>query len=181
MLNIITLPSNSLREPSKEIDKDFLKLPETQKFIDEMIPMMYKSDGVGLASPQVGKNIRICVISKEADKKLKQDLILVNPAWERTGKKTNTDVEGCLSVPDTFGKVKRFSRISVKAWNRDGEEISFEAKKFLARVIQHECDHLDGILFVDKAFDICKTENEANKIQNISTCSSDIDEKTTRL
>lgn len=158
MLHILTLPAKSLREKSKEVDRNFLLNVDTQKLMLEMIEAMYKNDGIGLAAPQIGKNIRICVIGKAADKKMEDDLILVNPVWEKTGKKTNVDLEGCLSVPGAFGKVKRFARIYVTAWDKDGNKIEFEAKNFLARVIQHEVDHLDGILFIDKATDIFKEE-----------------------
>lgn len=158
MLKIVTLPAKNLRERSKEVDRDFLLNVDTQKLMLEMIEAMYKNDGIGLAAPQIGKNLRICVIGEGADKKLEDDLILVNPVWEKTSKQTNVDLEGCLSVPGTVGKVKRFSRIYVTAWNKDGNKIEFEAKNFLARVIQHEVDHLDGILFIDKATDIFKEE-----------------------
>lgn len=178
MLKIITVPAKSLREKSKEIDREFLLTPEIQNFIAEMIPIMYETDGIGLAAPQVGKNIRICIIGKEADKSLKEDLVLINPAWEKLSRKKNVDTEGCLSVPNTFGKVKRYSNISVKAWDKNGGDISFEAKNFLARVIQHEVDHLEGILFIDKAKQICKTEDE----QRDKVCLEDLTtEKNTRL
>jgi len=165
MLKIITLPTPSLRERSKEIDRDFLLSPQTQKLIDEMIPKMYESDGIGLAAPQIAHNIRICIIGKDSDKKLKEDLVLVNPTWKKSSKKKNTDLEGCLSVPHTFGKVIRYTHIDVQALDRHGNKISFSAKKFLARVIQHEVDHLDGILFIDKATEIYKEEinNKPNK------------------
>jgi len=146
-----------------------------QDLIDAMIPAMYESDGIGLAAPQVGHNIRVCVIGKESDKKLEEDLVLVNPVWEKTSRKKNVDVEGCLSVPKTFGKVKRYTNIHVIAMDRTGQEISFEAKKFFARVIQHESDHLDGILFVDKAKDICIEDGDKNKDEIKVMCSKDFE------
>lgn len=165
MLEIITTPTESLRKKSIEIDHDFLLSADIQHFIQELIATMYNDDGVGIASPQVGKNIRICTINKETiklDKKTsleaKEDLILVNPVWTKTSLKKNWETEGCLSVPKTYGKVKRYSYISVKAWDKDGKEINFLANNFFARVIQHEIDHLDGILFVDKAKDIYQIE-----------------------
>ena len=154
MLKIVTLPAPSLRERSKEIDRDFLLSEKTQKLMDEMIPVMYEHDGVGLAAPQIGHNIRVCVLAKIADKTLKKELILVNPTWEKISKKKNTDTEGCLSAPNIFGKVVRYSDIHVEAWDRHGKKLSFDAKKFFARVIQHECDHLNGILFIDKAIEL---------------------------
>lgn len=164
MLSIITLPTSSLRERSQEIDRDFLLLKKTQQLIEEMIPKMYESDGIGLAAPQIGHNIRLCIIGQEAlkmDKKNKlpiADLVLVNPIWQKTSRKTNVEEEGCLSVPKTIGKVKRYSDIEVRAWNEHGEEIKFKAHGYFARVIQHEVDHLDGVLFIDKAKNIKKNE-----------------------
>lgn len=175
MLKIVTLPAKSLRERSKEIDRDFLLSDKIQKLIDEMVPAMYKYDGVGLAAPQIGENIRICVIAKMADKKLKNDLILVNPVWEKISKKKNTDTEGCLSVPNVFGKVIRYSDIHVEALDRTGNKISFDAKKFFARVIQHECDHLNGILFIDKATDMCTIKDGKEE----ALCDKNFDEKHT--
>ncbi len=162
MLKIIKIPTPSLRERSVEIDRDFLLSVNTQELIDEMIPTMYDDDGIGLAAPQVDNNVRILVVGKEAINKdhdlAGQDLVLVNPVWERTSRKTAWDTEGCLSVPKTFGKVKRYKNIYVEAWDRDGHELKFKATDFFARVIQHEVDHLDGILFVDKAKDIYEVE-----------------------
>jgi peptide deformylase len=157
-LPIVKLPTPSLRERSVEITKDILLSENTQKFIDDMIPTMYGDDGIGLAAPQVGKNIRVCVIGKEADKGLSDDLVLVNPVWEKNSPKTKTEDEGCLSVPGKFGKVKRFTNIHVDALDRHGNPLSFEAKHFFARVIQHEVDHLNGILFIDKATDIYEVD-----------------------
>lgn len=154
MLPIVKLPAPSLRERSIEVDRTRLLSPDTQQLIDAMIPTMYDDDGIGLAAPQVAKNIRICVVGKEADKSLAGDLVLVNPVWTKNSKKTKIEDEGCLSVPGKFGKVKRYTDIHVEAWDRHGNALSFDAKQFFARVIQHEVDHLNGILFIDKATDI---------------------------
>ena len=160
MLEIIKIPTPSLRERSVEIDRDFLLSTKIQKLIEDMIPTMYDDDGVGLAAPQVAQNYRICVLGKVATPDGEEDLVLVNPVWEKTGRRKNWDTEGCLSVPNVFGKVKRYNSIHVSAWNKKGEEINFEAKGFFARVIQHEVDHLDGILFIDKAKGIYNVEKE---------------------
>lgn len=166
MLPIVKLPTPSLRERSVEIDRDVLLSNDVQKLIRDMIPTMYGDDGIGLAAPQVGHNIRVCVIGKEAvhmderpgeskkKSKATKDLVLVNPVWERLSKKTAWDTEGCLSVPKQYGKVKRYTEIQVSAMDEHGNPLNFVAKKFFARVIQHEVDHLDGILFIDKAIDI---------------------------
>lgn len=163
-MQIVTLPTPSLRVRSAEVDRDLLSAKKTQEFIDELIAEMYRDDGVGIAAPQVGNNIRLCVIGKEVLPKgfvipgvaeyKKQDFVLINPEWEKTSKKLAWDTEGCLSVPQIFGKVQRYKNIFVKTLDRFGNEHSFKADAFFARVIQHEVDHLDGILFVDKAKDI---------------------------
>lgn len=163
MLPIVKLPTPSLRVRSQEIDRATLLSTDVQNLIRDMIPTMYGDDGIGLAAPQVARNIRVCVVGKEAvdmddrpirgkgKSKAEKDLVLVNPVWERMSKKTAWDTEGCLSVPKKFGKVKRYTNIQVTAWDENGNELNFVAKNFFARVIQHEVDHLDGILFIDKA------------------------------
>lgn len=168
MLEIITEPNEILRKRSEEIDRAFLLKKSTQKLIEDMVETMYQDDGIGLAAPQVEKNIRICVIGKEATvsgytdnpnlQMNKNDLVLINPTWEKTSRRKTTDVEGCLSVPKTYGKVKRWKNIKVEAMDKNGNLLSFDAVGFLARVIQHEVDHLDGILFIDKAKGIYTTD-----------------------
>jgi peptide deformylase len=158
ILPILTIPTPSLRDRSKEVTRDFVLEPNTQAYIKDLIITMYDDDGIGIASPQVGKNIRICIIGREATPDKKKDLVLVNPVWTKTSRKTDWDTEGCLSVPKFYGKVKRYTTIHVEALDEQGNPISFEAKKFFARVIQHEVDHLDGILFIDKAKDVYEVE-----------------------
>lgn len=170
MLPIVKLPTPTLRERSKEIDRDILLSKEVQEFITNMIPTMYAADGIGLAASQVGNNIRVCVIGKAAlAKKMKvlsgkisldKDLVLVNPVWEKISRKTNWDTEGCLSVPKVYGQVKRQTDLTVQAWNEKGGELRFEAHNFFARVVQHEVDHLNGVLFIDKAKDLYRVNDE---------------------
>ncbi|PIR74008.1 MAG: peptide deformylase [Candidatus Magasanikbacteria bacterium CG10_big_fil_rev_8_21_14_0_10_47_10] len=160
MLPLVTLPAESLRQQSADIDRSVLASAEMQQFIDEMIPTMYGDDGIGLAAPQVGRNIRIFTIGKEAIKDFTviqgtidaaHDLVVVNPIWYKLSRKTTIDTEGCLSVPKTFGKVKRSRDIHVEALDRHGNTLSFDAHNYFARVVQHEVDHLNGILFIDRA------------------------------
>lgn len=162
MLEIIKLPNPKLRQRSTEVGCDFLLSAKTQKLIKDMIPAMYAAEGVGLAAVQIGHNIRVCVINKQAipaKHSLKQkDLVLVNPVWTKTSRKTETKVEGCLSAPKKYGKVKRYKNIKVTALDVAGNPLSFNAVDLFARVIQHEVDHLDGILFIDKAKDIYLVE-----------------------
>lgn len=164
MLQIVTLPTKSLKERSTEIDRDVLLSEETQNLIKEMYPTMNAADGIGLAAVQVKKNIRLCTIGKAAIpenheiwKKLKQkpgDIVLINPKWEKTSRKKTVDYEGCLSVPGKTGEVKRYKNIHVEALDGQGNPFSFDAEDYFARVIQHEVDHLDGILFIDRAINI---------------------------
>ncbi len=157
MLNIITNPNPNLRLRSKEITVKELEDVGLQKLIDDMIPTMHDDDGVGLAAPQIDQQIRLVIIGKEAFKKTGmpvQDMALINPEFSPTSDKKEWEQEGCLSVPGVFGNVERFVEGTVNALDRHGNSMEFSANKFLARVIQHEIDHLDGILFIDKASDI---------------------------
>ena len=87
-----------------------------------------------------------------------EDLVLINPTWQKITKKTHVELEGCLSVPKTYGKVKRYKNVYVEALNRKGERIEFEANNFFAKAVQHEVDHLEGVLFIDKASGIYQVE-----------------------
>lgn len=114
-----------------------------------MTETMHGADGVGLAAPQIGQNIRLAIIAKEAipDKK---DWILINPKITKHSWKRTRNEEGCLSIPGVKKEVSRFAKITVKALNEKGQSLSFQAENLFARVIQHEIDHLDGILIIDK-------------------------------
>lgn len=143
MLKIITTPNPILRKKAKPVKN--VKDPKIQKLIKEMVPTMKKKDGVGLAANQVGELKRIItVLLKDSC------LVLVNPEITSFSRKKEIDNEGCLSVPGEFGPVKRSCKIKLKGLNSEGKKMKLVAEGLLARVIQHECDHLDGILFIDK-------------------------------
>lgn len=143
---ILKYPDKRLRkkcEPVGEIDNKILKL------LDDLADTMYKAPGVGLAAPQVGENLRIIVIdvsTKEEDNNL---LELINPVISKSGGKQDSE-EGCLSIPGFYSNITRKNSIVVEALDRKGNEINIEADDLLSRVLQHEIDHLDGILFFDK-------------------------------
>ena len=122
--------------------------PEILKLVKDMIDTCRKAKGIGLAAPQIGKSIRLCIINLEH---LGLDpFALINPKILKfSWKKVNME-EGCLSIPGIYGMVRRPAKITVTALNTDGEVVNFEADGILARVIQHELDHLDGILFTSK-------------------------------
>ncbi len=113
--------------------------------LDDMAATMYAKDGCGLAAPQVGKSVRIIVLDDGTGL-----LELINPVIvEKDGEQVGP--EGCLSVPGYFGDVKRAETILVEAINRNNKKVKLKAEGFKARIIQHEIDHLDGILFIEKA------------------------------
>ena len=162
ILDIVKHPADILQQKTKELTKTELTSDEVQELIDNMIETMHQADGVGIAGPQVDKNKRLCIIGKHGIPEDRDDLPtedggdmpLINPHWEKLDNETDIEQEGCLSIPNTFGKVKRYKNIEVTALNRNGDEINFKANGYLARVIQHEIDHLAGTLFIEKASDI---------------------------
>ena len=162
ILPILRLPQDdtSLRTPSADLDLQQLKDPAFQDFLDDMIHTMYDDDGIGLAAPQVDEQIRVFTVGKGAVEefecisgilKKSQDMVFINPVLEKINKKTIWQTEGCLSVPGKLGKVKRYKSMHVTAYDRTGQKLEFIAHGYLAWVIQHENDHLDGVLFIDRA------------------------------
>lgn len=151
MLKIITYPNKILRQKSKIVEN--INDKEIKLLTREMIKTMLKSDGIGLAAPQIGKNLRIIVINTEDG-----PIALINPKITKKSLFKELGEEGCLSLPGVFGLVKRHKKIRVKTCLPDGREICFDAPGLFARVIQHEIDHLDGILFIDKTQKITKGE-----------------------
>jgi len=148
LLNVREIGDPVLRSKAKEIDGVNKK---TLTLIDNMFDTMYEEDGVGLAAPQVGILKRIAVVDiREGNK-----ITLINPEIiEEEGKAIME--EGCLSIPGETGDVIRAEKIKVRTLNKEGKEIEFEAEGFEARAIQHEIDHLDGVLFVDKIVKIAE-------------------------
>ncbi len=144
MLEVIVNPNPILRKMSQPV-ADVLN-PEIQELIPQMIETMLAEDGVGLAAPQIGKNIRMVVIRYEDE-----DLTLINPLVVTKSFFKEWGEEGCLSVPGKIGEVKRYKRVKVKFLDAENKEQILEAQGLLARILQHEIDHLDGVLFIDKA------------------------------
>jgi len=151
MFPIVTEPTPSLRERSRELSVEEVTTPEFQQYLDELIETMKVENGVGIASPQVGKNIRTIVVNMP-----KSPECFINPEIIKKSEAMVDSEEGCLSVPGRFGIVQRHKKVSLRALNRHGRRIEFDAKNFPAIIFQHEIDHLDGILFIDKATKIVK-------------------------
>ena len=146
--NIVTKEDKILRKISKPIPEI---TPNVKKMLDRMLETMYASNGVGLAAPQVGILKRAVVV--DVGEGGPGPLKLINPEIvERSG--VQNGPEGCLSCPNMWGEVRRSQYVKVKATNPEGEEIIVEGEDFLARALQHEIDHLDGMLFIDTATNI---------------------------
>lgn len=126
-----------------------------KKFISDMIETMYAQDGMGLAAPQVGVSLRLCVIS--ANQKKGEELVVINPRIiKKIGRETTE--EGCLSLPGVSAKVKRAFKIGVRFNTLEGHESMMPVEGLPARVFQHEIDHLDGILFIDRLNFLSRTK-----------------------
>lgn len=148
LLQVREIGDPVLRTKSKEIDKINDKI---NSLIDNMFETMYAEDGVGLAAPQVGILKRIAVVDIGEG----NEIVLINPEIIESNGKAIME-EGCLSIPGQLGEVIRSEEIKVRSLNREGKKIEFEAAGFEARAIQHEIDHLDGVLFVDKIVKIAE-------------------------
>lgn len=148
ILDIVTYPDERLRQvcaPVPEVTEAIRQLAE------DMLETMYKAPGVGLAAPQVGKNLRLLVMDPTARDEEKHPRVLVNPELHLSGEEILSEQEGCLSVPMNYrADIKRMSRAHVRAHDLDGNLIEEDLEGFAAIVVQHEYDHLDGILFIDK-------------------------------
>ncbi len=143
-LNILKYPNPILRKKSKVVHT---VTGQEKTLIDAMIQTMRQSQGVGLAAPQVGVLKRIIVI--EAMEELKEPVGLVNPkVTKRKGR--SVFCEGCLSIPEVEGDISRSKKVKIEALNRNGEKLTIESAGLFARVVQHEIDHLDGVLFIDR-------------------------------
>ncbi len=151
---VVKLPTKTLRERSRELEVSEITTPEFQAFLDKLVETMIVEDGVGIAAPQVGQNIRAIVVNTENGAEC-----YMNPELVKKSEGMVDSEEGCLSVPGKFGLVKRHKKVSVRALNRHGRKVEFEAKAFPAIIFQHEVDHLDGILFIDKADKVVEVKN----------------------
>lgn len=145
--NIVTVGDKILKINAKEVTKFDVRI---EKLIKNMTETLHEKDGVGLAAPQVGISKRVIIAYNEEDGKIYE---LINPVIIRS-EGVISGKEGCLSVPGRIGTVRRFVKIVVEGQKAKGDKIKIEAKDMFARVLQHEIDHLNGILFIDKAENI---------------------------
>ena len=159
---IVNVPDTVLRRKAHkvtEFDQDL------QTLIDDMVDTLRAAPGVGLAAPQVGISERVVVIEyspddSEDENAPKKIFTLVNPEIIKASEEIETGVEACLSIPGLVGEVDRAYQIMVKAQNRRGQNVKIKARGWLARIFQHEIDHLDGVLFTDRAEKVWKPSAE---------------------
>ena len=156
ILKVARMGHPVLRTRARAIDVGEVKSARIQQLIDDMFETMTEYQGVGLAAPQVHESIRLFVAgfppgSESEDEEERVPMMaLINPEITPTDPELVEDWEGCLSIPDIRGKVPRARQITVRALDRRGKRIELQARGFTARVIQHETDHLDGVLFFDR-------------------------------
>ncbi len=162
---IVTLPADILRKKARKVT-DFG--PDLQVLIDDMVETMRDAPGVGLAGPQVNVPVRVIVVEfgDEEDEEVPPKLYtVVNPEIGRASRDLVVGTEGCLSIPTVVGDVERPDAVTVKGQNRQGKAIKIKAKGWLARIFQHEIDHLDGVLFVDRALRVWQPQVESEETQ----------------
>jgi peptide deformylase len=165
---IITLPDPILRRKARPVTRFD---DELQTLIEDMIDTMRAAPGVGLAAPQVGVSERVIVVEyveeeedEDAPKKL---FVMVNPEIKTASGETEEGIEGCLSVPGWQGEVERALAVTVKGQSRRGQPMKVKAKGWLARIFQHEIDHINGVVFIDRATKVWKPQPEQPPLDNV--------------
>ena len=158
LLKIATVGNPVLREVARELTREQLASAETQRFIDDLVETMRDAQGAGLAANQVYRPVRVCAIEVKDNPRYPYKpnvplTILVNPTVTPLDDETFLNFEGCLSVPNLRGEVPRYTRARVRAWDREGRELDFEVKGLTSGTYQHEVDHLDGKVFLDRVQD----------------------------
>ena len=154
ILKVCRLGHPVLRKESQRVSPETLASPAIQTFIDNMMETMVEYYGVGLAAPQVHESLAIAVIESHGDRGDIPMTVIVNPEVTVLDEELIEDWEGCLSVPDFRGRVPRWRKLRVNALDRRGKKMQITAEGFFARVIQHEFDHLNGTVYLDRMRDL---------------------------
>jgi len=172
---IIKTPSPVLTHVTKTVKNVDEHVKQLVQDLLDTLTAAHDPEGVGLAAPQIGSNLRVCIVRRfisdpnEQGKHIIKDYVLINPKISSKSDETDVNWEGCLSIPDTYGKVERAKKLKVAALNENGEEIKYNATGFFARIMQHEIDHLDGILFTTKVIGKTLTEKELDALTKEQT------------
>ena len=166
-LRIAQIGHPVLRQPTRTLTREELLSDQIQSFLDDLVETMREANGAGLAANQVYQSLRICTVEVRNNPRYPYRpniplTILVNPILTPTGDETFVNYEGCLSVPDLRGQVRRHCEIKVDAWDREGNPISTVVKGMTAATYQHEVDHLDGKLFLDRVEDATSLVTQEN-------------------
>lgn len=143
VFQIVNYPDPVLREKAREVQKI---TPQIGKLVTNLVDTMYDAAGVGLAAPQIGVSKRVIVIDPGDNL-----IVLINPEIVRLEGEEELGEEGCLSIPGVWGKVKRAPWVTVRGYDLQGKPVAYDAEGLAARAFQHEIDHLDGIVFLDRA------------------------------
>jgi peptide deformylase len=145
---IALLGEEVLREPGVEVQAFD---DELRKLVEDMLETMYFAEGIGLAAPQIGVSQRVCVLDlRDEDHPDAGRWVFVNPVIVESSDEEDKKPEGCLSIPEMEEVVTRPARVTVRGFDVEGEAVEVEAEGLLARALQHEIDHLDGVLFIDR-------------------------------
>ncbi len=165
---IVTLPDPILRRKARPVTRFD---EELQILIEDMIDTMRAAPGVGLAAPQVGVSERVIVVeyveNEEEENAPKKLFVMINPEIKAASEETEEGIEGCLSVPGWQGEVVRALAVTVKGQSRRGQPMKVKAKGWLARIFQHEIDHINGIVFTDRATEVWKPQPEQPPLDNV--------------
>ena len=162
-MEILTVGHDLLRQKAAPVENIRHGAQKWQKIVQEMLEALKKGKGVGLAGPQIGLMQQIFVVSIEGD----EPRVFINPSILETSQETAKYEEGCLSVPGVWADVIRPKTVKVQAWNEKGRPFTLEAGGILARVILHEYDHLEGVLFVDRLPEL-KRQRVLDKLAKLS-------------
>jgi peptide deformylase len=159
ILKVARLGHPVLRKPASPVPVKAIRSADIQRLIDDMVDTMREYNGAGLAAPQVHTLLQICVIEVSLNPRYPDApaiplTVLVNPVVTPLTEETDDGWEGCLSVPDMRGIVPRYTAVRLEAYDREGRKIETVAKEFFARVIQHETDHLHGVVYLDRMRDL---------------------------
>ena len=165
---IVTLPDPVLRRNARTVTRFEAEL---QTLVDDMIETMRVAPGVGLAAPQVGVSNRLIVVEypedDEQEDSPKKLYVVVNPEIKEISEETEMGIEGCLSIPRLHGEVERALAVTVKGQTRHGQPFKIKAKDWLARIFQHEIDHLNGVVFTDRATKVWRPAPEEPVLDNV--------------
>jgi peptide deformylase len=150
---IVRLGHPALRTPAQPLAPDRIADPEVQSFIDDMVETMHEANGVGLAAPQVGRELQLFVYQAAGPPEIPLHVV-INPMIRPQSGELVYDWEGCLSIPDLRGLVPRHPAVRVQGLDREGRPLDYLVSGFEARIVQHEFDHLNGVVFLDRMRDL---------------------------